>query len=68
MYVTGRWVSTNVVSTMFVAWLFGVIVFVAFLVWQRRKHRKGKPDNGRRRGSLRSLEAKKTWRRRRRRS
>lgn len=39
MYVTGRWVSQNVVSTMFVAWLIGVAVFVGILLWQRRKHR-----------------------------
>ncbi|MGO4302029.1 hypothetical protein, partial [Leifsonia sp. RAF41] len=37
MYVTGRWVSTNVVGTMFVAWLVGVVIFVAVIVWQRRK-------------------------------
>ncbi len=39
MYVTGRWVSENVVSTMFVAWLIGVGVFLCILFWQRRKYR-----------------------------
>lgn len=39
IYVTGRWVSQNVVGTMFVVWLIGVVVFVGILLWQRRKHR-----------------------------
>jgi|APThiThiocy_ev2_2_1041544.scaffolds.fasta_scaffold00052_19 uncharacterized membrane protein len=65
MYVTGRWVSTNVVGTMFIAWLVGVVIFAAVLVWQLRKHRKGNSTGDRRRGSTRPSGSKKAKRRRR---
>ena len=39
MYVTGRWVSQNVVGTMFAAWLIGVAVFLCILFWQLRRRR-----------------------------
>lgn len=47
MYVTGRWVSANVVSTMFIAWIVAVIVFAAVVYWQRRKPRKNRSESAR---------------------
>jgi len=65
MYVTGRWVSTNVVGTMFVAWLVGVVIFVAVIVWQHRKHRKRNPAGDKHQGSTRLSGSRKAKRRRR---
>lgn len=62
MYVTGRWVSENVVSTMFIAWILGVIVFAVIVCWQRRKHRKSRSDGHRGRGTLRSTASRKSRR------
>jgi hypothetical protein len=39
MYVAGRWVPENVVSTMLLAWLIGAGVFLCILFWQLRKYR-----------------------------
>jgi len=50
---------------MFIAWLVGVVIFAAVLVWQLRKHRKGNSTGDRRRGSTRPSGSKKAKRRRR---
>lgn len=65
MYVTGRWVSTNVVGTMFIAWVVVVVIFLGVLGWQLRKRRKGNSIDNRHRGSARPSSSKKTKRRRR---
>lgn len=62
MYVTGRWVSVNVVSTMFIAWIAGVIVFALFVYWQRRKYRKNRSDGHKSRGTPRSSTSRKCYR------
>ena len=62
MYVTGRWVSVNVVSTMFIAWILGVIAFLAIVYWQRRKHHKNRLNHDRSRRASRSSAPRKARR------
>jgi len=62
MYVTGRWVSANVVSTMFIAWILGVIVFGAIVYWQRRKRHKNRSSDDRSRKASRSSASRKSRR------
>lgn len=60
MYVTGRWVSANAVGTMFIAWILGVITFLAFVYWQRRKNRRRPVNRDRHRKASRSRTSRKT--------